>query len=623
MPDPREDRFGDRFPHDDAGVPHGAARDYYPGGRGVRGGIIRIIKTPATWVFLLALIVATYVGAAVGPTWVVERVTLDVRTADDGRLYYIERGDRRYIEEEVVPLEESDLRPEEIERLNEAGEDPAVTSQLVVETRQVNEEVEETYYRLTAHRHWGFWSLLPALVAVLLCWITKEPLTALFGGIVVGALILTRYDISEEVLVTSLATRDAAGILILYLWLLGGLMGIWSRTGAAQAFAQFMSRHFVRGPKSAKFTAWMLGIIFFQGGTMSAVLVGTTVKPLADENKVSHEELSYIVDSTSSPIAGLLAFNAWPGYVQAFIFIPGVAFLATEADRVAFFFKSIPFSFYCLFAVIGTLLMAFDKAPILGKKFREAIKRSRETGELDAPGAVPLSAKELQASIVPEGYRPHIIDFFVPLLTLIGIAIGTFIVTGSPQIRWAFGAAVLIAMALAVVRGMTLLELMTGFTEGLKGVVLGSVILMLAITVGMISRETGGGVYLVEQLGDWLPYFILPVLLQILTIIIAFSTGTSWGTYAVTFPLAMPLAWAVADAQGVDNPVIFLMICFAAVMNGSIYGDQCSPISDTTVLSSMCTGCDLMDHVKTQIVPASVAGGLAAICWTAAALILV
>ncbi len=597
MPNSDRDRFRGSLPHDDAGVPHGAARDYYPGGRGLHGGIMRIIKTPATWVFLVAMLVAGYVGAYVGPTWVVERITLDVLVAEDGRLYYIERGEKRYIEEDLVPLEESDLRPERIEWLNETGEEPEVTSQLVVEVREVNGELAERYYRLTARRHWGIWSLLPALVAVLLCWITKEPLTALFGGIVVGAMILTRYDISEQVLLDSLATREAAGILVLYLWLLGGLMGIWARTGAAEAFARFMSRHFVRGPRSAKFTAWMLGIIFFQGGTMSAVLVGTTVKPLADENKVSHEELSYIVDSTSSPIAGLLAFNAWPDYVQAFIFIPGVAFLATEADRVTFFFKSIPFSFYCLFAVIGTLLLTFDKAPVLGKKFRAAIKRSRETGELDAPGAVPL-------------------------LTLIGIAIGTFVLMGSPQIRWAFGAAVLIAMALAVLRGMTLLELMTGFTEGLKGVVLGSVILLLAITVGMVSRETGGGVYLVEQLGDWLPYFILPVPLQILTIIIAFSTGTSWGTYAVTFPLAMPLAWAVANAQGLDNPVIFLMICFAAVMNGSIYGDQCSPISDTTVLSSMCTGTDLMDHVKTQIVPASVAGGLAAICWTAAALLL-
>lgn len=270
----------------------------------------------------------------------------------------------------------------------------------------------------------------------------------------------------------------------------------------------------------------------------------------------------------------------------------------------------------------GTFLLAIDKMPFLTKRMRKAIKRSRTTGQLDAPDAMPLSAKELQASDVPSYYRPHVADFFLPLGVLIAIAVTTFVQGGAPQVHWAFGVAIIVAMAMAMTRGMTLLDLMTGYTNGLKGVVLGSVILLLAITVGMISRETGGGIFLVELLGERLPFWTLPVLLQILTIIIAFSTGTSWGTYAVTFPLAMPLAWAVANAQGLDNPHTFLAICFAAVLNGSIFGDQCSPISDTTVLSSMCTGCDLMDHVKTQLPLASVAGVLAGIGWTIAALLL-
>lgn len=614
-----DDKFRGKLPADDAGGPHGAARDYYPEGRGTLGaGIRRILRTPATWVFFVAMATAWYVGKHVQPTWVVERVTLDVETDDEGRLFYIFREAPRFIDE-PVPYEEAELRAENITRLNAERVSPRVTEQIVVRPVRVDGELDTEYLQLTARRHWRWWSLLPAGIAVALCWITREPLTALFGGVVVGALILAQYDLTDGVLVRSLATRDAAGVLLLYLWLLGGLMGIWSKTGAAQAFARFMSKHVVRGPRSAKVVAWMLGIIFFQGGTVSAVLVGTTVKPLADEEKISHEELSYIVDSTSSPIAGLIAFNAWPGYVQAFLFVPGVAYLATEADRVAFFFRSLPFSFYCIFAVIGTLLLSVDKAPFLGPRFRAAIKRARETGQLDAPEATPLSARELQVADVPEGYRPSIIDFFVPLGALIAIAIGTFVAMGSPQVRWAFGAAVIIAMALALVRGMTLLDLMAGYVEGLKGVVLGAVILLLAITVGTVSKETGGGIFLVELLGERLPFWTLPVLLQLLTIIIAFSTGTSWGTYAVTFPLAMPLAWAVAGAQGIDNPEIFMMICFAAVLNGSIFGDQCSPISDTTVLSSMCTGCDLMDHVKTQIVPASAAALLAAVCWTVSA----
>ncbi|MCH8218695.1 MAG: sodium:proton antiporter, partial [Planctomycetes bacterium] len=337
---------------------------------------------------------------------------------------------------------------------------------------------------------------------------------------------------------------------------------------------------------------------------------------LADKERVSHEELAYIVDSTASPIASQLAFNAWPGYIQAFIFVAGVSWLATEQARITFFFKSVPFCFYAIFAIMFTFLLSIEKSPFLGRKLKAAIQRARSTGELDAPDAEPLSARELQMSNVPAGYRPHVVDFFAPLVILLAIAIGTFIFQGSPQVRWAFGMAVVCAMVLALARGMSLKHVMEGFGDGLKGVVLGSVILLLAMTIGNISKEAGGGIYLVELLGESLPYWLLPVLLQLLTIVIAFSTGTSWGTYAVAFPLAMPLSWAIANAQNLEHPQFFMTICFAAVMDGSVFGDQCSPISDTTVLSAMCTGCDLMDHVKTQLPQASIAALLAGICWT-------
>ena len=565
-------------------------------------------------VFAIALIVSWIVGINVAPTWTVEQVALDARSDSDGRLYYIYRDKPAYFE--AVPMEDARLNPE---RMKGSREAPVVTREFVSVVRMEEGESRTFYYQLLAKHHWGFWSLLPAVVAVLLCWLTKEPVTSLLGGILSGALVLSRYDFTGDVLIPSLASTSSAGVLLLYLWLLGGLMGIWSRTGAAKAFAEFMTVRFVRGPRSAKLVAWMLGVVFFQGGTVSTVLVGTTVKPIADNEKVSHEELSYIVDSTASPIASQLAFNAWPGYVQAFIFVSGVSFLATETDRIAFFFQSVPFCFYAIFAVLGTLLLSIEKPLFLGKRLKAAMERSRETGQLDADGAAPLSAKELQGSNVPAGYTPHVLEFFLPLIALIGIAVGTFVVGGSPNVQWAFGTALLLAAGMALAKGMSLKDLVSGFHDGLKGVVLGSVILLLAITIGGISKETGGGIFLVEQLGSAIPYFLLPVLLQVMTMVIAFSTGTSWGTYAVAFPLAMPLAWAVAGAHGLAHPELFMTLCFAAVMDGSVYGDQCSPISDTTVLSSMCTGCDLMDHVKTQIPQASIAAGLAAICWTVVA----
>jgi Na+/H+ antiporter NhaC len=567
--------------------------------------------------FLLVTIASAFaVGRYGSPTWTVEEISLDAAEDQEGRLFVVRKGSPVYLDH-VLPYDESAIRPEEIDRCNAEGTAPEVMHQFVSATRSIDGKPATVYFELLAKSHWGWWSLLPAVVAVVLCWITREPLISLFGGIVVGAFLLGLYDLADDVLVQNLATENAAGVLLLYLWLLGGLLGVWSRTGAAQAFADLMTRKVVRGPRTAKLVAWGLGVVFFQGGTVSTVLVGTTVKPLADRERVSHEELAYIVDSTASPIASLLAFNAWPGYVQAFIFVAGVPWLATEADRITFFFKSVPLCFYAIFAVFFTFLMSLERTPFAGKRMREAIRRSRETGQLDAPGAEPLSARELQTSHVPEGYTPNSIDFFLPLLLLIAIAIGTFVLSGTPKVRWAFGAALLLAMGQALIRGMRLKDLMEGMSDGLKGVVLGSVILLLAVTIGNISKEAGGGKFLVDLLGGQIPYWALPVMLQLMTIVIAFSTGTSWGTYAVAFPLAMPLAYAVAMDAQLAHPQLFMMVCFATVMNGSVFGDQCSPISDTTVLSSMCTSCDLMDHVLTQLPQASVAALLAAICWTA------
>jgi len=578
--------------------------------------ILNFIKHPATLTFFGCLIIAFYIGRYTPKYYTTERIALDTKQDAHGQIYYVFKKKPTYIVNPIRPSQSS-LTEEKLNTYTKTNTDPPIFEEIIRESFIENGKQKTSYTKVIARYHFKYWSLLPALVAILLCWISKEPITSLLGGIITGAFLLEKYDITEAVLVPEIGTTSAAGILILYLWLLGGLLGIWSRTGAAQAFAEFMSKNFVTGPRSAKLVAWGLGVIFFQGGTVSTVLVGTSVKALADEQNISHEELAYIVDSTASPIASQLAFNAWPSYIQAFIYVAGVSWLATETDRITFFFKSVPFCFYAIFAVLGTFLLSIEKAPFLGKQLRAAIERSRKTGQLDAPDAEPLSAKELQASNVPEGYKPNVLEFFVPLFALIFTAVGTFVVLGTPKVRWAFGIALTISFFTALIRGMSLKNVMEGLGDGLKGVVVGSVILLLAMTIGQISKSAGGGIYLVELLGNQLPYWTLPVLLQILTIIIAFSTGTSWGTYAVAFPLAMPLAWAVAQSQGLAHPEFYMTICFAAVMDGSVFGDQCSPISDTTVLSAMCTGCDLMDHVKTQIPQAGVAAILAGIAWTA------
>ena len=556
-------------------------------------------------VFIFAILSAIYIKQFVAPQWVEQSYVYDVSTNASGVSSYIYKG-QKIIITSIVEYQHSALNQRNLDSLSSV---PKLEQQWVRDEEQQLKLLKPAF-------HFGIWSLLPALITIALCLLTREPLTALLAGIVVGAIMLGRYDLTDKVIIPNLAQEGTAALLLLYLWLLGGLLGIWSKTGAAQAFASFMTKHFVKGRKSAKLVSWLLGMLFFQGGTMSTVLVGTTVRPLADKAKVSHEEMSYIVDSTASPIASILAFNAWPAYVQALIFIPGVSFLATEADRISFFFQSIPFSFYSIFAVTGTLLLSLNITTFSGKRIRAAKLRAETHNQLDAPNAKPLSAKELQSSDIPAGYTPHIIEFILPLVTLTAIAIGSFVILGSPKINWAFGAALILSAVMALGKGMSLNHVVDGFSNGLKGVVFASVILMLAVIIGSISKETGGGLFLVSLLGEQLPFWCLPVILQLITMIIAFSTGTSWGTYAIAFPLAMPLAWAICQSQALANPELFMTLCFATVLNGSVFGDQCSPISDTTILSAMTTGCDLMDHVKSQLVPAAIAASLAGVLWT-------
>ncbi len=540
---------------------------------------------------------------------------MEVFTDDLGQRYYRQEQQEIAIDV-VVPYDESPLRQA---ALDSSADAPALESQWVVEAAA--DGAEDVYSILRASSHFGLWSLLPAFTAVCLCLMTKEPLTSLFGGVVVGAFLLGKFNLTDAVLIPSFATTSAAGILLLYLWLLGGLLGIWSRTGAAQEFANYTAVKFVRGPRSAKFVAWLLGIIFFQGGTTSTVLAGVAIKPLADSNRVSHEETSYIVDTTGSPVASLLAFNAWPLFVQSLIFVPGVAFLSTEASRISFYFSSLIFSFYTILVVLGALLLSLDINRFSGKGLRDARLRAQESGRLDAPGATPISAPELHTSHVPEGYTPHILEFIIPLILLIAIAIGSFVLLGSPQVYWAFGVALLVSIAIAMLKGMSLRQVMDGIGDGLKGVVVAVTILILAVTVGGISTETGGGLYLIELLGERMPYYALPAALLILTMVTSFSTGSSWGTYAIAYPLAMPLAWAITQSQGIASPELYMSICFASVLNGGVFGDQCSPISDTTILSATTTGCDLMDHVKTQLIPASMTAAVSALLWTLSALL--
>jgi len=478
-----------------------------------------------------------------------------------------------------------------------------------------NSDATTSFYKVTVKYHYGWWSLLPAIIAILISLISRQPVVGLLCGVISGSFILTQYNVVNDSIIDILHSKGSIAVVILYLWLLGGLLGLWAKTGASKATAEYLAKKFVKGPISAKLVTWFLGLLFFQGGTMSAILVGTTVKPLADEHKVSHEEQSYIVDSTASPIAILIPFNAWPFYVQAFLFIPGVEFLATETDRIIFFFKSIPYNFYAIFAVLFTLTLCFNKTLFVGSNMKKALHRARTTGLLDNIDAKPMIAESLTNSVA-KGYQPHHREFFISLFALISVAIGSYVMTGSPAIVLAFSIAILSLVVMALVKNMSLSEILDGFSLGLKSIVVASVILLLAIALGGINVELGIGQLLLEKVGTHIPFVLLPAILLIISMTIALVTGSSFGTFAVVFPIVMPFVWLVATQQDMANAEFILLICFAAILNGGVFGDQCSPISDTTILSSLATGADLIDHFKTQIIPAALAMLIACTFWT-------
>ena len=467
--------------------------------------------------------------------------------------------------------------------------------------------------------HYGFWSVLPPLVAIGLAFWTQEVISSLFVGIALGGVISNKLNIIQEFLIPSIGTEDFALILLVYLWSLGGLIGIWTRTGGAERFAEWAGGKIVRGPKSAKFFTWMMGLIFHQGGTISTVLTGATVRPIADKHEVAHEELSYMVDSTASPAATIIPFNVWPIYIAGLV-VGTIPLFETGQDGINFFFQALPFNFYGIFALIITFLFAWELLPwIPGKKMRNAIERVKTTGKLDRDEAQPMSSRELTDMKIPENYSSGLVDFFGPIGTLLGVAIipyfVTFFVMGNTEepmllIAEAFVLAVLTGMFVALAKGMDLQTVMEGFVDGCKGVTIGAIILALAVTLKSVADSVGTAAYVVDLVGNAITPVALPAILMALCMLIAFSAGTSWGTYAVVFPVAMPLAWAVLPDE------FFITICFGAVVGGSVFGDQCSPISDTTILSSLATGCDLMDHVKTQIPLALTAAGLGAICST-------
>lgn len=494
----------------------------------------------------------------------------------------------------------------------------------------------------------GMLSLLPPLLAIVLALVTKQVILSLFLGIFAGAIMLNGYNVFDGFLRTldqyilgSLADSWNAAIIIFTLSI-GGMIGIVQKTGGTKAIADWFATK-AKSARSAQIATSCLGVAVFFDDYANTLIVGPTMRPLSDKLNVSREKLAYIVDSTAAPVVGLAAVSTWVGYEiglikEAYAVILSGMGIEEMPNVFMLFLKSVPFTFYNIFAIVIVFTIALsgrDWGPML-----KAERRAR-TGKVLGDDAKPMLDKTMEQITVPEGIKPKMSSAIVPVLTLLlvsffGLWYNGWLATDSTlpffgnfeQIRDYFGNAdasvVLIwgAITASIVAGamamfnkiLTLEETFDSWVEGCKSLLITGIILILAWSIGSVTGEVGTADYLISVVGTSIPLIILPIIVFVISCLVAFSTGTSWGTMAIVIPIAVPMATKLVGADTLVSieGSYAILAALSAVLSGSIFGDHCSPISDTTIMSSMAAGSDHIDHVKTQI-PYAVLGAIVAI----------
>jgi Na+/H+ antiporter NhaC len=483
----------------------------------------------------------------------------------------------------------------------------------------------------------GIISLLPPLLAIALAFITRQVLLSLFLGVFSGALMMNGWNpfiaflrTLDSYIVGSLADGWNAAIIIFTLSI-GGMIGIVNKMGGTKAIAESLAKK-AKTAKSAQIVTAIMGVAVFFDDYANTLIVGPTMRPLMDKLKVSREKLAYIVDSTAAPVVGLAVVSTWVGYELGLI---GDAFgeLGADVNVFTIFIKTIPYTFYNIFAVVLVFMLAIrgrDFGPML-----KAERRARQTGQVYREGANLMAGEITEGAKLKEGITLRAANAIVPILTLIVVSFlglwyngytysddGTlwYTLTGiqtcfgnadaSIVLIWGAITAAIVAGILAISQKiMNVGEVFTAFVDGSKALLITAMILILAWSLGSVASDVGTADYLVGAVSDKIPGGLIPIIVFLISMLVAFSTGTSWGTMAIVIPLAVPLAAAYVSTDPANAPLVIASL--SAVLSGSIFGDHCSPISDTTIMSSMASGSDHIDHVKTQIPYALTGAGVA------------
>ena len=483
----------------------------------------------------------------------------------------------------------------------------------------------------------GIFTLIPPIVAILLAFITKNVVISLFIGVLSGGFILnlTGFNVFGALTqafldfinraLNSLSDPWNAGI-VMQVLVIGGVINLVAKMGGAKAIAEALAKK-AKTAKSAQLITWFLGICVFFDDYANSLIVGPIMRPVADKMKISRERLAFIIDATAAPIAGLAIISTWIG-LEVSLISEGFESIGVEASGFGVFLQTIPYRFY------NILILAFIVITIITLRefgpMRKAEISARKLKDLTNE-EIAVTSSHMDELEPKEGVKLSIWNAIVPIGALIISAIVAFyysgyssimagddiaikaIVTNSPlsfkailEVFAASDASValfqsaLFASVVAIIMSVckkifTISEAIEAWVDGMKGLIITGVILILAWSLGSVIKELGTAQYLVEALNGAIPAFLLPSLIFILGAIISFSTGSAYGTMSILMPLAIPLAYKI-------NPEMsFVIVSTSAVLTGAIFGDHCSPISDTTILSSMGAGCSHIDHVKTQM----------------------
>ena len=470
-------------------------------------------------------------------------------------------------------------------------------------------------------------SILPPLLAIGLAIAFRQVVVALVSGVWLGALFLHGYDPLTALLRTgdtyaagSLGDTGNASIIIFSL-LLGGMIGVITRSGGAAGLAGLVTRR-ASDSRRGLLATWLMGIVIFFDDYANALLVGSTMRPITDRLRVSREKLAFVVDATAATVSSVALVSSWIGVEIGYI-AAQYDELGLEGDPFMVFLETIPYRFYPL------LMIAFVIMVILARRdfgpMRRAEMRAREHGRVLREGARPAADHEAEHGLA-DRQEPHWINAAVPIVAVVLVALGGMYFTGraaaveagdEPTLRAVFGnaesvksllwaslAGCVAAIGIAVARRSLRFDAaMDAWLAGLKSMVLACVILVLAWSLGTVCSDLHTARFIISVIGDGLAPGLLPAIVFVVAAVVSFATGTSWGTMAILFPLVIPTAHALAPG---DEHIMLGAI--SSILAGAVWGDHCSPISDTTIMSSMASSCDHVDHVRTQLPYALVVG---------------